>query len=326
MQGATGRSRGAEQQPLRAGEAGKDGQTGQPGRVKRAVSRRRFIGFGLGVVSGAMVAPVLARQERQSLTIVVGGLDTRTPEEPENTDVLLVARVDLDRPGVRALSIPRDLLVEIPGVGYDKVNRAYDYGSKAAGGDWEAGAALTVETVAANFGLDVDGIVLTNFDGFADVIDAFGGIDLVNPYEVYDGEYPTPDYGYKEIYFPAGEIHLDGEDALAFARTRHQDGDDGRVMRQQLVLLALLAKAQDPANLSRLPRIVREGRKAVRTDLGSESRAALIELVPVLSADDVVFGTITQELWGDTTESGMWVYRGDWSTLPGYVQGFLAGV
>jgi LCP family protein required for cell wall assembly len=272
------------------------------------------------------VAPsILARQGQSSLTVVVGGLDTRTPEEPENTDVLMVARIDFDRPGVRALSIPRDLLVEIPGFGFDKVNRAYDHGSKAAGGDWEAGASLTVETIAANFGLDVDGIVLTNFAGFADVVDALGGIDLVNPYEVYDGEYPTPDYGYREIYFPAGEIHLNGEDALAFARTRHQDGDDGRVMRQQLVLLALLAKAQDPANLPRLAKVVREAREAVRTDLDRDVQANLIELAADLDADDVVFGTITQYLWGDTTASGMWVYQGDWSVLPGTVQSFLVG-
>src|SRR5918997_3851743 len=178
-----------------------------------ALSRRHLIGLGIALAGAAVARPVAARQEPGALTIVVGGLDTRTPEEPENTDVLIIARVDFDRPAIRAISIPRDLLVEIPGVGYDKVNRAYDHGSKAADHDWKAGAALTVDTVAVNFGLDVDGIVLTNFEGFADVVDAVGGIDLVNPYEVYDAEYPTPDYGYQEIYFPAGPIHLDGEDA-----------------------------------------------------------------------------------------------------------------
>src|SRR5687768_4653658 len=58
--------------------------------------------------------------ELASLTVVVGGLDTRTPDEPENTDVLLIARVDLANRTVRAVSIPRDLYVLIPGVGYDK--------------------------------------------------------------------------------------------------------------------------------------------------------------------------------------------------------------
>ncbi len=96
-------------------------------------------------------------------------------------------------------------------------------------------------------------------------------------------------------------------------------------MRQQLVLLALLAKAQDPAILPDLPEIVREGREAVRTDFDRETQARLIELAPDLSAEDIVFGTMTEYLWGDTTESGMWVYQGDWSTLPGIVQGFLAG-
>ncbi|MDP9355563.1 MAG: LCP family protein, partial [Chloroflexota bacterium] len=78
--------------------------------------------------------------EVETLTLLVGGLDTRTPDQPENTDVFLIARVDVPNRTVRAVNVPRDLYVTIPGYGADKITRAYDYGSKAADSAWEAGA------------------------------------------------------------------------------------------------------------------------------------------------------------------------------------------
>ena len=261
----------------------------------------------------------------QTLTVVVGGLDTRTPEEDENTDVLLVARVDLVERTVRAISIPRDLYVEIPGFGFDKITRAYDYGSRAAGDDWRAGMDLVAATVATNFGIAVDAVLLTTFQGFIEIVDALGGIDVVNPYDVYDAQYPTWDYGYKEIYYPAGELHLSGEQALEFSRTRHQDGDDGRVMRQQIVLRALLERARDPEIATRLPALVAAADGAVRTTLTPAQMLALVLAAPEFGNDGVAFGTIAPYLWSDYAPSGAWIYQGDWSQLPGLVGGFLDG-
>ena len=296
--------------------------------LEARLSRRQSLAAGVALAAAA--APRLrparaARQEGGPYTFVVAGLDTRTVEEPENTDVLMVSRVDLAAGTVRTMSFPRDLLVEIPGVGFDKINRAYDYGSKAANHDWNAGIDLTVRTIEHNFGLAIDGAVSTNFEGLPKVIDAFGGVDVENPYDLYDAAYPTADYGTKEIFYPAGPLHLTGEQALEFCRTRHQDGDDGRVMRQQLVLTALLEKAQDPAILPKLPEIVEAGREAVRTNIPETVQLELVAAVPAIDIANVAWGTMTQYLWGDTTASGMWVYQGDWATLPGYVQTWLAG-
>lgn len=256
---------------------------------------------------------------------IVAGLDTRTQEEPENTDVLMVSRVNLTKGTVRTMSFPRDLYVEIPGVGYDKINRAYDYGSKANNFDWNAGVALVTQTIEHNFGLAIDAVATTNFQGLPAVVDALGGIHIENPYDLYDGEYPTEDYGTKEIFYPAGPQVLNGEQALEFSRTRHQDGDDGRVMRQQLVLTAMLEAAQNPEVLKNLPELVRATRDAVKTNIPEEVQGQLIAAVPNISVDNVYWGVMTQYLWGDTTASGMWVYQADWATLPGYVQTWLAG-
>jgi LCP family protein required for cell wall assembly len=262
---------------------------------------------------------------RRPLTIIAGGLDSREPDQPENTDVVMLARVDLQERTVRAISIPRDLYLEIPNYGYDKITRAYDFGSKANNSSFKSGAQLVKDTVKSNFGLDIDGVALTTFGGFVEIVDALGGVDVDNPYDLYDGEYPTIDYGYKEIYFPAGPQHLAGAEALEFSRTRHQDGDDARVMRQQLVLRALLERARDPKIAPKLPDIVSKHSRAVRTDLGPSKRLALALAAPDFSNDSVTFGTLNGLVYADTAPNGMWIYSGDWSQIPGYVESFLSG-
>ncbi len=90
------------------------------------------------------------------------------------------------------------------------------------------------------FGVQLDGMVVADLNGFVDMVDAIGGIDINAPQPVYDANYPNPDgSGAVEISFPAGNQHLDGWNALAYARTRHQDGDLQRMYRQQQVIRAL---------------------------------------------------------------------------------------
>ena len=113
-------------------------------REQRFSARTRLRSLGL-LLAGALLPaakPKLAvAQEdvepvefRRPITLLAGGLDTRVPDEPENTDVIMLARVDVPNATVRAVSIPRDLFLEIPGYGFDKITRAYDFGSKSNGG------------------------------------------------------------------------------------------------------------------------------------------------------------------------------------------------
>lgn len=305
--------------------------------LETRLSRRALAltGAALAGAGAFRIVPTLAAQEQEIVaadlplkdvyTFLVAGLDTRSVEEPENTDVMMVSRVNLAAGTVRTMSFPRDLYVEIPGIGFDKINRAYDYGSKANNHDWNAGAALMAQTIQHNFGLEIDAVATTNFQGLPAVVDALGGIYIENPYDVYDATYPTEDYGTKEIYYPAGPLYLNGDQALELSRTRHQDGDDGRVMRQQLVLTALLQKAQDPSIITNLPALVEAARDAVKTNIPKDVQMQLIASVPSINVANVHWGVMTQYLWGDSTASGMWVYQADWSTLPGYVQTWLAG-
>jgi len=257
------------------------------------------------------------------LTIAAGGLDSRRPGEPENSDVLKICRVDVPNRTLRVVSLPRDLYVDIPGFQADKITRAYDFGSKATG-NFKGGAQAIKDTIGENFGLEVDAVVLTTFGGFEDIVDAFGGVDVNNPYDVSDAEYPTVDYGVKSIYFPAGQIHLNGQEALEFSRTRHQDGDDGRVMRQELVIRGLLDRSKYSEGSADITDLMNAHRKSVRTDLGKSKQLALALAAPDFSNDNVLFTTLANYIYCDYA-GDMWIYSGDWSQIPGYVQGFLDG-
>jgi LCP family protein required for cell wall assembly len=276
-------------------------------------------------IKRALAADNVTPADITQLTVLAAGLDSREPDQPENADVFIIARVDVPNATVRAVSVPRDLYVDIPGFGYDKITRTYDFGSKANNSEFKFGAQTMIDTVAQNFGITADAVVATTFTGFEQLIDAVGGIDVENPYDVYDGEFPTIDYNYKEVFFPAGTIHLGGVDALDFCRTRHQDGDGGRVMRQHLVLLALLNRVTADDMREQLPELVEEYRKVIRNNLGQSRRLALALAAPSFKAESITFTDLDDFVWGDTTGEGMWIYSGDWAQIPGYVQGFLDG-
>ncbi len=260
-----------------------------------------------------------------TINLIVGGTDTREKDQPENADVLALASVDLVAGKVRAIWIPRDLWVEIPGFGYEKITRAYDFGAKATDdGSFKPGAEVVKQTVLHNFGFEADGVLMTSFTGFPTIVDAMGGVSVENPYDLYDPEYPTADYGIKEVFFPAGPLELDGENALVFCRTRHQDSDDGRHMRQRIVLRALLDKAHGWKGQD-LYDLARANRKSYRTTFGKQRQLAFALTVPDVTNDHVEFGSIASLLWSDYASTGAWIWNGDWSVIPGYVQSFLAG-
>jgi polyisoprenyl-teichoic acid--peptidoglycan teichoic acid transferase len=258
-------------------------------------------------------------------TILIGGLDSRGISEPENSDVLMLCRVDLANKTLRVLNINRDLYLEIPGFGTDKITRAYDYGSKADNGKFKAGAELMKATIEHNFFQSVDSVVLTTFQGFRDIVDAFDGVTVNNPYEVADTQYPTEDYGVETIDFPAGEQELDGDNALKFCRTRHQDGDPGRVMRQQIVLRALLDEANEEDPGDKLWQLVKSHRKLVRTDLGPSRQLAYVLAVPEFTNDNIEFGNLLDYMSSGYAPNGAWIYQGDWTQIPDFVAGFLDG-
>ncbi len=183
--------------------------------------------------------------------VVLMGLDARPGEGfTARTDSIMIAGVQPDSLDFSLLSIPRDLFINTPGYGMQRVNTVNVLGEMEAAG---RGGSLLQETLANSLGIRIDGYVRINFDAFVNFVDALGGIDVDVPGTIVDYEYPTEDYGTTTIRFEAGWQHMTGEQALAYARTRHADDDYRRAERQQQVVMGSARAALNPLNWLRLP-------------------------------------------------------------------------
>ncbi len=184
-------------------------------------------------------------------SVLVIGVD-----ENANSDTLQVIRFDPGDSLVATLSIPRDLRVPVPGYGEEKINAAY-----AAGG-----APLALQTVQAYTGLEIDHVIVLDFDGLVGLVDAVGGIEVDNPKpirSVFEGEMHK---------FPAGTIELSGQEALAYSRVRRNaldpsDSDVSRGQRQQAVIRALRERLTSPGGVLRLRTVAGALGGAFATDL-----------------------------------------------------------
>ena len=209
------------------------------------------------ITRAAPVGPVLDQQPglllSKPITILVMGRDRNGL-----SDSLQLIRVDSGRHLVSTLASPRDLKVEIPGVGSDKINVAYARG----------GAALAVETVRGMTGIPINHVVLIDFSGFRELVDAVGGIDI------YNKERLSSDFDGHTYRFKRGVLHLNGERALAYARIRKNtdnpnDSDVTRGQRQQRVMAALKRKLISPGNLFRLKSVGAHVADPLATDLSA---------------------------------------------------------
>ena len=160
---------------------------------------------------------------------------------PNLTDTILLASLQPSTGKVAVLSIPRDLGVSLPGLGYRKINEAYVYGvlNKEA----EGGLNLTRQAVENITGLVIPYVTVVDFQGFKQFVDMVGGVDINIEKSFVDTAYPTENFGVKTIAFTAGLQHLEGEKALEYARSRHgccgEGSDFARSKRQKIILEAL---------------------------------------------------------------------------------------
>jgi LCP family protein required for cell wall assembly len=181
------------------------------------------------------------------------------------SDSILLVRTDPSHHLISMLSIPRDLAVDIPGHGTNKINAAFAFG----------GPPLLIRTVDRYTGLPVNHMVLVDFTGFKDLIDSLGGVTIDNPYKIVSSQ-PFDGIIW---HFKKGSIHLDGRRALAYARIRHttnpRDSDITRTERQQRVTQALMHQLVTPSSLFHLPSIGRDLAKPLATDLSAPELLAM---------------------------------------------------
>jgi LCP family protein required for cell wall assembly len=166
------------------------------------------------------------------------------------TDTIILTTFIPSKPYVGLLSIPRDLWVDIPGYGQNRINTAHFFAEAAQAG---SGPQAAINTIRANFGVDVDYYLRIHFEGFRDVVNAMGGLDV---------NLPEPMNGY-----PAGPVHLTGNKALAFARNRTGSDDFFRMQHGQLLLKAILKQLTSPLAWFRLPAVAAAVLNSIDTNL-----------------------------------------------------------
>ena len=217
--------------------------------------------------------PVEKKQSEELLTakdkatIMIMGVDERD-DDVGRSDTLMIASIDPKTNQASLLSVPRDTRVKIKGHGFDKVNAAYAYGKEK----------LSQDTVENLLGVSVDHYVIINTKSFKKIIDAVGGIDIDVPKRMHY-EDPWDDDGGLIIDFHPGMQHMDGAKAVTYVRYRDEEGDLGRIRRQQDFVRAFMEKLVSPSIIPKLPTVIKEVMGSLETDL---SFRQLLEFVGTL--------------------------------------------
>jgi LCP family protein required for cell wall assembly len=198
------------------------------------------------------------------------------------TDTIILASVNPVTYQTALISIPRDLYIKIPEKNiYTKINAVYAYAINS--GQSPAQAIQSVkETIREITGQNIDYYITADFNGFEQVINDLGGIDIEVPDDIYDNRYPGPNFSYETFEIKKGFHHLDGQTALKYARVRHTAGGDfSRAQRQQDIMSSVKRKAFSkdlfihPARLSELIDTLGEH---IRTDIQVSEFPAFLEL------------------------------------------------
>ena len=192
---------------------------------------------------------------KDKATVMIMGVDERA-DDVGRSDTLMIATLDPDKNQAALLSVPRDTRVKIKGHGFDKINAAYAYG----------GRKLTQETIESLLNTHIDHYIKINVHGFTKIIDALGGIDIDVEKRMYY-EDPWDDDGGLYIDLQPGMQHMDGKTAITYVRYRDEEGDIGRIKRQQNFMKAVMDKLVSPTIIPKLPAIVSAVSDSVETDM-----------------------------------------------------------
>lgn len=246
----------------------------------------------------------VARRLERTENILVLGADQRPGWEAWRTDSIMVVAIDAKYQQVGIISIPRDLYVEVPGYGKERIN-AVDYigeKKKFPGG----GPALAARVISDSLGIPTQHYARIQMDGLARLIDALGGVTVTLDCPLYER---TPNdalpAGYEDWTLPAGQVLLNGDAARKFATYRYITSDFGRIQRQQQLIWAIRNRALQANIIPRIPELWRAFADMFTTDLSLVDVLRLANFGIRLKPGDVHGMMIGRGLVRDyTTERG----------------------
>jgi polyisoprenyl-teichoic acid--peptidoglycan teichoic acid transferase len=220
--------------------------------------------------------------------ILLLGLDSRPGQASlGRSDTMILTTFLPYRPYVGMLSIPRDLWVNVPGVGENRINTAHFFAEAEAPG---RGPAAAMNTVSSNFGVDVHYFVRIRFSDFESVVDAMGGVEV---------DLPRSMAGY-----PAGTHHLSGSQALALVRDREGTDDFFRMVQGQIFLKSLARQLARPNTWLRSPEIIRAVIESTETDVPVWLWPRLAVIVLLTGPDEIDARNLTRDMITPFTTSG----------------------
>jgi LCP family protein required for cell wall assembly len=268
-----------------------------PRRSRQQKMAMRSMGF-IAIALVACLLIYLLAPMRTNLLVL--GIDARPGEgDVARSDTLVLSTFRPFPPYAGALSIPRDLWVDIPGVGQNRINTAHFFAEAEQPG---SGPSATWQTIQANFGVSPGYYLRVRFDGFMKVVDAMGGVDVLLP-RAMSG-------------YPEGRHHLNGEQALALVRDRSGSDDFFRMERGQIFIRSILAEILQPRNWPRLPAVLVALWQAVDSDVPAWVYPRLALTLLLVGPQDIDARSITREMVHPfTTAGGANVLEPDWAAI-----------
>jgi LCP family protein required for cell wall assembly len=227
---------------------------------------------------------------QETVNFLLIGSDRR-PGGSFRTDTMVIAILRPNEGQVSLISIPRDLWVSIPGWENQRINTAYQHGVSV--GYPGGGAGLLKETILYNLGIRIDHTAMVEFDGFRQIVDTLGGVDVpvscaYTDWRLIDPSYDPFNENNWHLYTTGpGVVHMDGDLALWYARSRQKSSDFDRGRRQQEVLRALFVQALQTGTLTRIPELYNNLSSNVETDLGLGDVLSLAVYAPKMTNADI---------------------------------------
>lgn len=226
------------------------------------------------------------------INVLLVGLAGKNYPGANLTDSIIVASINPKTYQTALLSIPRDLYVPIPDTNSStKINALY-----ARSQDKDASGKSGIDdlkyAISDITGQPIDYYIALDFDGFKQIINELGGIKVQVPKDLHDERYPGPNYSYEIFDIKQGLYTLDGDIALKFARTRHdEDGDFGRAYRQQLILESARSKAfslETILNIPELSHLLDTLGEHLRTDIPLNELNSFVDLIKKIDTHTTV--------------------------------------
>lgn len=234
--------------------------------------------------------PIIDRKGQNLLNILLMGQDNEvTGDTLARTDTMIIVSINRDTNTVAMLSLPRDLYVYMPGAangGMGRLNVAYGVGSALG---WDGGPFFYMrQVILYNLGINVHYFAMIDLSGFAELIDSIGGVNIsvdcaIQDFQIRGADVPAGailnDPESLQYTLPIGYYHLNGKEALWYARSRGNSDDFDRGRRQQQIIRAAFRAVRDEGlltDVTRLPGLISDGLAAVETDLRAEDILGLI--------------------------------------------------